>query len=75
MKNFKKNGCFFEIKNMIKEDVQKSIYSAVMNRDIDGLYSELKSEVMIIKILKECKNELYFLLSFSHPNIPKVLMV
>jgi len=75
MRNFNKFECDFIIESIIKESVEKSLYSAVMKRKISFNESHFEEAVIIIKILKASKREIIFLSSLKHQGIPKLLMI
>lgn len=75
MNNFSKFQCDFSIENVLKESVDKSVYSALMKRFIALEHTSFEDEVIVIKILKTCDNEIKFLTSLKHQGIPKILMM
>lgn len=75
MRNFNKFECDFIIESIIKESVEKSVYSALMKRNIDLYETYIEEDVIIIKILKTSEREIMFLALLKHQGIPKLLMM
>ncbi|MGB3367959.1 MAG: protein kinase [Acidaminobacteraceae bacterium] len=75
MKKFNKFECDFIIENVIKESAEKSVYGALMKRNISTFETTFEEKVVIIKILKTSEREIMFLTSLKHQGIPKLLMM
>lgn len=78
MNNFSKYDYDFFIENTIKKSEEKSIYSALIkNKNIVDFFNveESKEEVIIIKLQKKSRREIFFLCSLRHQGIARNLFM